>query len=716
MRIKRCVVSRPGLFNNRTLDFNEGLTVVYGRNGSGKSLLARAILELLWGSAHPLSLLKKGSWESLYMELNLSTSFEYTFVRNGDRALSILGGNGKSQTEIFRGDPAMPHDSVRAALIDHLASRMDDPVLRTMYAAMDANSLGTTSFIPSPTDDLEAAPLEWDTVRFMLLQDPSGLYGLYRSTFGGTGRSAAPFLDELLRAESNLKEIEKRTRIIDIQQSRGDKIQKERRQVENEIARIDNRIAALRVEKALAEKLLLMTGKLRTIEERIADITNELRESDELIANIAAHGASIESRFPQFRDFTDQKKQNLKRLQETYREIRDIHVAQDNYFSARRTRFQKATGIIAITGSGGVALLYFLVNRGLLALPPRMRIYLLGGIAALLAIMTAVLYLPLFIPRKPRELVALQEARAEIEARLREILSENEIELHDYKLESVYGFLLQYFEEYGEYADGLLDLFRLREGLKSPEYLSSLQEERHELAAAAGARREEILAELPRLARYGSREIDETRLGSAREDIEMEILRSEEERRAEMKILAQLEEEARTTANYDEELRLLGEERSSAEERYGGLAARRRAMELIASVFEEVIVRREASQVARLAREARDRFNAITENRHITEIDEDTLARFIKGGGRLDGLNPTTAHLLLLAVKITMSDFILESGGIPPPLIVDDPFIFMDDRRGENLERLLFEAAAKRQIIVFTQHRSHADRNTRIEL
>ncbi|HPO46490.1 MAG TPA: hypothetical protein PK875_11920, partial [Spirochaetota bacterium] len=136
----------------------------------------------------------------------------------------------------------------------------------------------------------------------------------------------------------------------------------------------------------------------------------------------------------------------------------------------------------------------------------------------------------------------------------------------------------------------------------------------------------------------------------------------------------------------------------------------------IASVFEEVIVRREASQVARLAREARDRFNAITENRHITEIDEDTLARFIKGGGRLDGLNPTTAHLLLLAVKITMSDFILESGGIPPPLIVDDPFIFMDDRRGENLERLLFEAAAKRQIIVFTQHRSHADRNTRIEL
>ncbi len=50
LRIKRCVASMPGLFNNRTLEFNEGLTIVYGRNGSGKSVLARAIIELVWGA------------------------------------------------------------------------------------------------------------------------------------------------------------------------------------------------------------------------------------------------------------------------------------------------------------------------------------------------------------------------------------------------------------------------------------------------------------------------------------------------------------------------------------------------------------------------------------------------------------------------------------------------------------------------------------------
>lgn len=716
MRIKRCIVSRPGLFNNRTLEFNEALTVVYGRNGSGKSLLARAIIDLLWGSAHPVSLLKKGAWESLYLEIDLSTAFEYTFVRNADRVLSILGGNGKPESKIFRGDPSTPQENVRAALASHLSSRMIDPELCGMYTAMDADALYATSFVPSPTEDTELHPLPLDAVRFMLLQDASGFYGLYLSAFGGTAGGADPFLGEFLKAESDLKEIEKRRRMIDIQQSRGEKIQKERRQVENEIARIDNRIAALRVEKAFAEKLLIMIGNLRAIERRIDDISRELRDSDELIRNIAAREASIESRFPQFRDFTDQKKQNLKRLQETYREIRDIHVALDDYFSTRKTRLQRSTGILAITGSGGIALIYFLVNRGLLALPARMRIYLLAGLVALLALMAAVLYLPLFIPRRPRELAALQEARNDIEAKLRYILRENEIELHDYKLEAVYGFLLQYFEEYGEYTDGLLELFRLREGLKSPEYLGSLQEERRKLKAASDARREEITADLSRLARYGSREIDETRLGSAAQDIDVEIARSEDERRAQMKILAQLEEEARTTVNYDEELRLLGQERSAAEERYESLAARRKTMDLIGSVFKEVIELREARQIARLAREARARFNAITENGHITEIDEDLLTRFIRAGGRLDELNPTIAHLLLLAVKITLSDFILESGLTPPPLIVDDPFIFMDDRRGENLERLLSEAARTRQIIVFTQHGSRTDGSATIEL
>ncbi len=717
MRIKRCVASRPGLFNNRTLEFNEGLTIVYGRNGAGKSVLARAMIELVWGSAYPITLLKKEIWENFYLEVHLATSFNYSFIRNSDRLLSILGGDGKPGAELFRGDPATPPESVRSALFDRLTSTVNDPALRGMYSSLNADAFSAISFIASPTDAPETPPLAYDIVRYMLLQDASGFYGIYRAAYGATAerRPGDRLLDEFLNAEAELREIEKKTRIIEIQQSRGDKILRERRQVENEIARIDNRIAALRVEHMLAGKLIMMVDNLGSVEKRIDDIGAELLDSDELIKTIAAREASIESRFPQFRDFTDQKKQNLKRLQETYREIRDIHVALDNYTSARKARFQKATGILALTGSGGIALIYFLVSRGLLALPVRVRMYLLTGLMGLLVLMAAVLYLPLVIPRRPRELAALLDSRNVIEAKLQEILKENEIELFDYKLEAVYGFLLQYFEEYGEYADGLLELFRLREGLKSPDYLSALQDERQELSRAANLKREEVLANLPRLARYGSREIDEVRIRSVMEDIDREIARLDGERQTEGKILEQLAGEVDTAGNYEDELRLLGEKRTMAEERYGRLKARKKTMDLIGSIFEEVIGRREARQIARLARSTREKFNTITENRHITEIDDDAIIRFIRAGGRLDDLNPALAHLLLLAVKIALSDFILE-WGIAPPLIVDDPFIFMDDRRGENLERMLAEAARERQIIVFTQHGSLSDRSARIEL
>ncbi|HSV97633.1 MAG TPA: AAA family ATPase [Spirochaetota bacterium] len=717
MRIKRCVASRPGLFNNRTLEFNEGLTIVYGRNGSGKSVLARAIIELVWGSAYPITLLKKGTWENFYLEVHLATSFDYSFIRNSDKLLSILGGNGKPEAELFRGDPATPPESMRNLLIDRLASTVNDPVLRGMYASLNADAFSAVSFIASPTDASESPPLAYDIVRYMLLQDASGFFGLYRRAYGGAaGRRAGDrLLDEFLHAEADLKEIEKKTRIIDIQQSRGDKILRERRQVENEIARIDNRITALSVERIIAGKLTMIVDNLRSVEKRIDDIGAELLDSDNLIKTIASREASIESRFPQFRDFTDQKKQNLKRLQETYREIRDIHVALDNYTSTRKARFQKAAGILALTGFGGIALIYFLVNGGLLALPIRIRMYLVTGLLGLLVLMAAVLYLPLFIPRRPRELATLLASKNVIEARLREILKENKIELVDYKLEAVYGFLLQYFEEYGEYADGLLELFKLREGLKSPDYLRALQDERRELSRSADTQREEVLADLSRLARYGSREIDEVRIRSIMEDIDREIAILDSQRQAEGKILAQLACEVDTAGNYEDELRQLRETRATAEERYGRLTARKKTMDMIGAIFEEVIDRREASQITRLARSARGKFDAITENRHITEIDDDAIIRFIRAGGRIDDLNPALAHLLLLAVKIALSDFILESGSAPP-LIVDDPFIFMDDRRGENLKRLLAEAARERQIIVFTQHGSLADRSAEKEL
>jgi energy-coupling factor transporter ATP-binding protein EcfA2 len=59
-------------------------------------------------------------------------------------------------------------------------------------------------------------------------------------------------------------------------------------------------------------------------------------------------------------------------------------------------------------------------------------------------------------------------------------------------------------------------------------------------------------------------------------------------------------------------------------------------------------------------------------------------------------------HAALLAIRLGASDFHARSG-IRPPMIVDEPFAFLDLDRARELWRLLGEAARDRQVIVLTQ-------------
>jgi energy-coupling factor transporter ATP-binding protein EcfA2 len=59
-------------------------------------------------------------------------------------------------------------------------------------------------------------------------------------------------------------------------------------------------------------------------------------------------------------------------------------------------------------------------------------------------------------------------------------------------------------------------------------------------------------------------------------------------------------------------------------------------------------------------------------------------------------------HAALLAVRLGASDFHARSG-IRPPMIVDEPFAYLDLDRARELWRLLREAARERQVIVLTQ-------------
>ncbi len=59
-------------------------------------------------------------------------------------------------------------------------------------------------------------------------------------------------------------------------------------------------------------------------------------------------------------------------------------------------------------------------------------------------------------------------------------------------------------------------------------------------------------------------------------------------------------------------------------------------------------------------------------------------------------------HAALLGIRLGAGDF-LAGSGIRPPLVVDEPFAYLDDARSAELWRLLLRVARERQVLVVTQ-------------
>ena len=99
--IRECIASKPGLFENRSFTLDEKITVIRGRNNSGKSLLARAIVDLLHSRRTGELLLGRTAWEDLYMDAVLSDpGGDYRITRNGSRAVTIKSIEGGVESEL----------------------------------------------------------------------------------------------------------------------------------------------------------------------------------------------------------------------------------------------------------------------------------------------------------------------------------------------------------------------------------------------------------------------------------------------------------------------------------------------------------------------------------------------------------------------------------------------------------------------------------------
>ncbi len=718
MLIKKCIASKPGLFDNTTIELNEGLNIIYGKNGSGKSVLSRAMVEVLWGQVLRRPFLKDSLWENFYLEVYVTDSpRNYRFSRNSDKLFSVKGPD-YDREDLLQAVPAT--DGAETAFKRDCFSG-DDAALSRLYEKFDFDTLCTAVFVSSPTEQPDGNPLRYDSIKNIFLEDDSKFYSLYRAISACYGQGEMTkrvhneVLNEILKTEVQLKDLEKKIQIIDLQRSKSEKLANEKVQAVNELLSIEKQIAELREHELLVHQIQTSMDKRDGLDENIKRLEDESREFREKTDLSITRGKEIEVQFPQFRDFSDIKKQNLKKLQETYREIRDIHIALDQYYSAKAQRRRRINYIAGAAGFSCLSLLFVMTKRHFSFIPPKQRFNALMALLAFTGAAIALLYLSLLIPFRPRVRDELLRKKTDIIEKLHGILRENGIELHDFRLEAVYEFLLQYFEDYGEYTEKQLELFILKESLKDPDQYSSLQSQLDQCIRERALLDAEISGNLSVVAGRHSPQAGEEGIGDILSGIKKEIAALEEQQETRKRILQQVESDIRGTADNSGELKDLDGQKALLETRLKGLLAHQRSIHFILELFSRVIERREGSQMSRLVKSSKDIFNYITSNQYITTLGSETVRDFIMDNTRTGDLNSAMVHILILSIKIALSEFLAESN-IAIPLIIDDPFVFMDEKRSENLKKLLAETSRQRQIIVFTQHSHYLNPGNRIEL
>ncbi len=697
------MTTKPGLFENSSLDFNAPVTVVNGKNGSGKSFMARCLIESLWKPVEAPRLLWKSAWDAIFFDLSVDIPGEngdpcrYRFTHNGQQ-LSIACENGEIRELISH-----EGESTRG-IIDEVEKRDEGRPLSGFWRGINLEAYINSSFVPSPSDLETEEVINFDTIKEMILNDRSGFYVLsheLKSRFSLRGEGGR-LLHLTEKLEQEQKDIQKQIELIEIRGMRSAKLEKE-------LALIKDEQENLRVDQAkYAEDIARLSSVISSLKEvetlngRLEEIRSEVETEQAHNRSVKSISDEIKNNYPQFQNLKIPDDSNLDRLQELFRDIRNLNEAIDTFFTRRDEKRGKmrriATGVnIAVLIAVGT--IFYKNNFSL-----KEDHLLIGSLLGVALVFSPVSSIYSFFSTRNRKLQKLKMERQELEERLKSFLRESNLILEDYRLSELFEFLLQYFEEYIEYIEKIRERDEIKEKCLSAGDLKVLKEDLKELKSKQKEIKAAIARELQSLETADPVEEDAeiveqamTRLGKAVERLEGDIAAKE-------RVAERIAREISLESDEGGNLVQLKKKAAAVTERLKVLRRRRKAAEILTDTVTEGVLRREQHLLTGLVCSALERFHDITDGHYRENVKEQDVRELLSGNGMRGEINPAVVHALILSVKLSLSEFIPETLAALP-IIIDDPFLFMDDDRTKKLKKQIDDIARSRQVIIFT-HKS----------
>jgi DNA repair exonuclease SbcCD ATPase subunit len=730
MQLLECIVSKPGLFNTIKLKFDSGLNLVYGRNESGKTMIAKAIMDTLWGEFSGYFSLNGNAWDSLYFEVLFKNSTgRYRFIKNKKELFTVNFANtGEAafsrESEILKRNSGKIQNDDEAWYVKLYESTNDRETTR-LFNKVDIHTFMDISYLPEPINISSNGKSGSNIIQKFLVNDNSNFYTLYENISDAfrndspAGSLSNSIFNEILKKESEIKKINKKLQIFDIQSTKSDRVNKEKARLQKEIKNLNEELGKVRSDKT---KLLNVQNNLK----RMSDIDAVINEKNSEKQTEHAKTESIlkledyiKNRYPQFHNFEDKNIKNLKIIQETYREVRDVHEEIENFYLIRTEKKNKFKNIILIINISSICVLSALLGISNNALPFQFlneyKIHYIIGLLTLSISSSLVFLLYFILTSRSNDLKRIMKKKSEVEKKLEDILQKNNITLNEYKLEAIYEYLVKYFEEYGEYSISQTELQNIKESLKADEYTKAVDEEICKLENEQNIIKQEIDNDLKSLNERVLVEINTDKINKLIQGKNYKIKDIKESIAHNKNIMSQIEKEISSTESHTAELKGYNDEKANIQESLSRLNNYKISISYIMNILKEAIGSRENKQIIQLAKVTGSNFHFLTDNQYTGSVNEEIIIKTIKGEMPFVKFNPSIIHLLLLSIKLAVTDN-FDDLEINLPLIIDEPFQQMDDQRIERFKKLLDDISLKRQVIVFTRSDNYKDWGSYIEL
>lgn len=710
-----CKVHKQGLFDNRVLNFSDRLTIVYGKNGSGKSLLARGMIDAVWGRFSARKLLGDDAWNSLYLDLLFSISENgYFRISNAsDKSYRIYYNQNNEEKLIYA--------ESRGGLLDEgvrnpIDEKFEGKILQEFIKRVDADTVINSSFIPSSPDIAGDGTIDFTVLKKIILEDGTGFYNLFNNlnkslerVRPGDGESPP----EVVRLDDKKRELEKKIQIIDISGSRHDKLRREKNNVQQEIDELNGSLMSLNNQKEILNKIIENLNKVDVLKNEFESIKDEIQDEQQKIKSITVMKRELDAMFPQFSDMDINDSTNLDRLQELFNDIRNLNEQIDNFYFSRLLKKRKFKKIATALNAGAAAAVIFLLARSGSA--PGKNLFIIAGILSCAVIATAVITLYLYLGRRDKELQKLEEKKKRFKERIKILMEKSRVELEDFKLTEIYELLLQYFEDYINYTERKKDLARIKSSLKEEEYMVRIQKKLDELKKEEEIIKNEINTSIDTLNIVDDIENETTKIEELIQNIDREAGIIKEKIETKERILQQIDVEFIQASGNSETTNALIEEKNGVDRILKKWRVNQNSLLFIMLTMAAAVERSEDKRLRTLLDGTLDKFNHLTGNQYITRIDESVLLQMISENKIPEDMTPPVMHALLISLKFSLSDFIIgENTSVP--LLIDEPFQFMDDERCNRFRDLVSYISNRRQVIIFTHHSDKRNWGNFIEL